>query len=228
MNHLVVKENYEVIEKKGQAITSSRNVSEIFGKRHDNILQMIKKLDCSAEFSLLNFKESNYKDVRGKTQPEYLMTKDGFVFLVMGFTGKKAAAFKEGYIKQFNQMEKILQQKATDEWQEARKVGKTYQIQLNDTIQKFVEYAKLQGSSKPAMYYKHFASFSNKSVDIKDGQRDLSESRQLQTQSYVIDLIKRTIEEGMLRKASYKEIYVICKSNVSGLLSYISPLQITA
>lgn len=66
-----------------------------------------RKLDCSEEFSLLNFEESKYTD-RGKKYPKYLLTKDGFTFLVMGYRGKKAAQYKEAYITRFNQMEQFI------------------------------------------------------------------------------------------------------------------------
>lgn len=58
--------------------------------------------------SRLNFAPSKYKDDRGKFQPCVMMTRDGFTFLAMGFTGKKAAQFKEAYIKRFNEMEKLI------------------------------------------------------------------------------------------------------------------------
>lgn len=56
---------------------------------------------------LLNFEESSYRNEQGKRQPCVVMTRDGFTFLVMGYRGKKAAAFKEAYIERFNQMEEF-------------------------------------------------------------------------------------------------------------------------
>jgi phage regulator Rha-like protein len=38
----------------------------------------------------------------------YRLTRDGFVFLTMGFTGAKAAQFKQWYIEEFNRMEAAL------------------------------------------------------------------------------------------------------------------------
>lgn len=92
----------------GTVAVSSRYVADVFGKEHKNVLAAIDNCECSREFSQLNFKPSTYKDSRGKKQPEVLMTKDGFAFIVMGFTGKKAARFKEAYINRFNEMEKAL------------------------------------------------------------------------------------------------------------------------
>ncbi len=97
----------------GKAVTTSQAVSTYFIKRHDNVIQKIECLDCSSEFRLLNFKETSYQRENpnggnGITTKCYQMTKDGFVFLVMGFTGKKAARFKEAYIAEFNRMEAEL------------------------------------------------------------------------------------------------------------------------
>lgn len=89
-------------------VTDSITVAETFGKRHDNVLQDIKNLECSSEFSLLNFQESTYKNDRGREYPKYLITQDGFAFLVMGYTGKEAARFKEMYIAEFNRMREQL------------------------------------------------------------------------------------------------------------------------
>lgn len=91
-----------------QPVTDSLTVAETFGKRHDNVLQDIKSLECSEEFSLLNFQESEYTNERGRTYPKYLITQDGFAFLVMGYTGKEAARFKELYINEFNRMKQQL------------------------------------------------------------------------------------------------------------------------
>lgn len=97
MTQLVYIEN-------NRPVTDSLMVAETFGKRHDNVLQDIKKLECSNEFSLLNFQESTYINERGREYPKYLITQDGFAFLVMGYTGKEAARFKEMYIGEFNRM----------------------------------------------------------------------------------------------------------------------------
>ena len=91
-----------------QVMTTSLKVAEYFNKRHDNILRGINKLECSKEFRALNFEEASYLDEQGKLRPMFKMTKDGFIFLVMGFTGKAAAQIKEAYINAFNWMAEQL------------------------------------------------------------------------------------------------------------------------
>jgi len=108
---LLLNPQYALYERNGQAFCDSLMVSASFNKRHDNVLADVRNLDCSENFRLLNFQESNYKNQQNKRQPMYLMTKDGFTFLVMGYTGKKAAAFKESYITRFNQMETFIMER---------------------------------------------------------------------------------------------------------------------
>ncbi len=95
-------------DNKGIAKVDSMAVADAFGKEHRNVIRAIKELDCSEEFRLLNFEQSSYINAQGHKQPCYNMTRDGFTFLAMGFTGKKAARFKELYIKRFNEMEAFI------------------------------------------------------------------------------------------------------------------------
>lgn len=104
MNALVFIEN-------NRPVTDSLIVAETFGKRHDNVIRDIKELECSEEFSLLNFEESNYTATNGKRYMKYLISQDGFAYLVMGYTGKEAARFKEMYIQEFNRMREHLDKK---------------------------------------------------------------------------------------------------------------------
>lgn len=74
----------------------------MFEKEHFHILRDIKGLKCPQSFIESNFGFNEYEDSRGRSLPEYLITRDGFSFLAMGFTGAKAAEFKEKYIAAFN------------------------------------------------------------------------------------------------------------------------------
>ncbi|EAA6838838.1 Rha family transcriptional regulator [Salmonella enterica subsp. enterica serovar Oranienburg] len=103
----------EVTIENGRAVTTSVAVAEYFRKLHKNVIQKIETLECSPEFNRLNFKPVDYTDAKGEKRPAYQITKNGFVFLVMGFTGKKAATFKEAYIAEFDRMENELRQNNT-------------------------------------------------------------------------------------------------------------------
>lgn len=110
---LALNPNYQLFESKGAAFCSSRQVAETFGKRHDNVLRDVQELDCSENFRLLNFEGSSYVSEQKKKLPLIYMTKDGFTFLVMGYRGKRAAAFKESYIQRFNDMERFIKNMLT-------------------------------------------------------------------------------------------------------------------
>lgn len=92
-----------------QPVTTSLIVAEVFEKKHQHVLEAIRNLDCSEEFGRSNFRHISYKDTYGREQSAISMTRDGFTFLAMGFTGKKAAAWKEKFIAAFNQLEKLTQ-----------------------------------------------------------------------------------------------------------------------
>ena len=95
-----------VIAQHGEVFTTSHQVAELFGKEHFNVLRAIDNLECDDEFTKLNYEfcfESNELQ-NGKPLRYVNMTKDGMVFLVMGFIGKKAAQFKLLYIRAFNWM----------------------------------------------------------------------------------------------------------------------------
>ena len=96
----------------GQIVVSSRNVAEHFEKEHKNVMQSVRDILAAEKSATKFFLETTY-DNRGKAYPEYLMNRDGFSLLVMGFTGKKALEWKIKYIQAFNAMEEELRHGGT-------------------------------------------------------------------------------------------------------------------
>lgn len=97
----------------GQLITSSLLVAEAFGKQHKHVLEKIDSLDIPDGFSSANFSAHVQKIKAGAVTRDskvYRMTKDGFMLLVMGFTGKRAMDIKIAYINAFNRMASQLTQ----------------------------------------------------------------------------------------------------------------------
>ena len=93
-----------------QVVVSSRQVAENFGKDHKHVLEGVRTI-LAAENSATNFFRQSTFENRGKQYPEYLMNRDGFSLLVMGFTGEKALEWKVKYINAFNAMEQELRNK---------------------------------------------------------------------------------------------------------------------
>lgn len=92
----------------GRPVTDSLTVAATFSKEHKHVMRDIRYLDCSEEFHQSNFGLVEYKDDGGRTYQKYIITQDGFSFLVMGYTGKEAARFKEMYILEFGRMREQL------------------------------------------------------------------------------------------------------------------------
>lgn len=76
----------------GKPCVTSLQVAEAFGKEHKNVLADIRNTvsKCSESFTGLNFQLSEYTDSTGRKLPMYLLTKDGFVMLAMGYTTPEA------------------------------------------------------------------------------------------------------------------------------------------
>ena len=101
MNNLVQITN-------GQAVVSSRDVAANFGKEHKVVIRSIQDIVTSAQNCTDLFFETTEPDSYGRQQKVYLMNRDGFTLLAMGFTGSKALEWKLKYIQAFNEMEKQL------------------------------------------------------------------------------------------------------------------------
>lgn len=149
------------INKREQIVVNSRDIAETFGKEHKEVLYAIEgryskteraggtetknkgiipTLIESGELHVENyFVKSNYEN-RGKKFKEYLMTRDGFTLLVMGFSGEKAMRFKLAYINQFNQMEELLKGKIIE-----REKGIVVRQALTNAIQQSGENERTHG-----------------------------------------------------------------------------------
>jgi anti-repressor protein len=92
----------------GQVVVSSRQIAENFEKRHDHVLRSIFELIKDSPKIGGMFYPHSEPDSYGRIQKTYLLNRDGFSILVMGFTGHKALEWKLKYIEAFNRMEKML------------------------------------------------------------------------------------------------------------------------
>ena len=94
----------------GRPATTSLEVAQFFGKRHTDVLRDVNNISCNCPetFSQRNFASAEYADEQGKPRPMFILYRDGFMLLVMGYTGKKALAMKLAYIEAFNRMEEEL------------------------------------------------------------------------------------------------------------------------
>lgn len=214
MNELVYLKN-------NAAVCDSLQVAEKFGKRHDKLIAEIRRMygeligkrtprNGGAKF----FFESTYEN-RGKRYPMFLMTRDGFSLLVMGFTGKNALEWKLQYIRAFNQMEKLIQEKSTAAYQLSDQAEKATRKTETDIIKEFVEYARAQGSTHADHYYSNYTRLAYKSVGITD--KTTAAGSQLDDLSLVEHLIAHTLRTGMAAGRNYKDIYQDCKNRLEAM-----------
>ncbi len=117
----VVSAQPELSIHNGVVTTTSTQVAQFFGKRHDNVLRAIRALirETASDNRFLNFEETvevreNPSGGAPISMPAYRMDRDGFMLLAMGFTGKEALRWKLAYIAAFNRMEAELQKPAYD------------------------------------------------------------------------------------------------------------------
>jgi len=136
----------------GEVWTTSLLIADKFGKRHADVLRAVEKLECSDDFTQRNFALSEYADSTGRTLPMYRISRDGFAFLAMGFTGRAAAEWKERFIAAFGKMERELRriavQQAAPDWQ----LGKADRRDLTDVVQALCLRAHERGDSTTPLH----------------------------------------------------------------------------
>lgn len=156
--HSIVKLAVELVQIRDDTMwTTSILIADRFGKRHANVLRAIEELACTAQFRQLNFESADYVDEQGKPRKSYYVSRDGFSFLAMGFTGKEAAIWKEQFIAAFGKMERelrrITRQKVSLAWHQARLGGKTERRDLTDAVQALARRAFERGDSTTSLHF---------------------------------------------------------------------------
>ena len=204
MNDLVYLKN-------DAAVCDSLQVAEKFGKRHADVIRAIENLikNDPTQNCVRCFKKSRYKDAKGEQRPMYFINRDGFTFLIMGFTGKDADIWKWKYIKAFNQMEKLIREKSTAAYRLSDQEERTTRRAETDVIKEFVEYARAQGSTHADHYYTNYTRLAYKAAGITD--KMTAAGLQLDDLALVEHLIAHTLRNGMAAGRSYKDIYADCK-----------------
>lgn len=215
-----MKNELELFEHREEAVVSSRVVAERFGKRHDHVLRNIENLITQNWGAKKLFYHSTY-EVRGRYYKEYLMNRDGFSLVVMGFTGKEALDWKLKYIKAFNAMEAFIRERQSTEWLITRKNGKLVRRNETDTIANLIDYAKQQGSRNASKLYMAYSKLVNSLVGIEAGQRDRCPWKTLMAITMIEDMILHTVDEEMQGGTHYKQIYKVCKDKGAQMIQFM-------
>lgn len=208
-----------------KAFTTSLKVAEVFGKRHDSILRDIRKLaqDIEDVHKIVEmFQESNFIDKYGRQQPMYLMNRDGFTLLAMGFNGQKALQFKLRYINAFNYMEQkiteLLTERNSAKWIDARKLSKVDLRKLTDLIKTLlIPQMQEAGCSESSIryVYKNYVSMIQKLLGIQKGTRDELPADLLYELDKVEQMATIVIKGLLAQGVPYKQIYLETKSTLN-------------
>lgn len=219
--------------KKGGAFTSSRMVAEKFNKNHRDVLRAIRSIvenpkqsELEADFNLRNYAQVVFTTSKGQKYKEYHMTRDGFSVLAMGFTGSEVRQWKIKFTNAFNAMEeellRIKLQNKDTEWKALREQSKLTRRNETDVIQKFVEYAKKQGSKNAEKYYLHYTNLTYKALNIvakasegiTTAYRDMLDKMEISQLEYAERIATHWIAKGMEQGKDYHDIYALVREKV--------------
>lgn len=225
----------ELVElKKGKVFTSSKIFSDNFKIPHNELLKRIRKLTGEYLPVKNEFVETDFVNERNRKYPMFLMTRQGFMFLVMN-TGAKEQNMKKVWdmqtkiIMAFDEMERqLLQVKMNEnslEWKRVREDSITNRKKETGAIKEFVEYAISQGSKSAEKYYIHItnATYRNLSfMQLKTPKlRESLDTLQLSQLIMVENMIEIKLKEYMSEKTFYKEIYKKVAKDIENLCNML-------
>ena len=199
-----------------QALTTSLKVAEHFEKEHKVVLEAIRNLSrdlAKVEKSAIPanyFIESKYTfEQNGRELPMYLMNRDGFTLLAMGFTGEKALKFKLDYINQFNAMEKVLLNRQNEEWRAIRQAGKRGNKEMCAAIHDVIIPLAREAGSTAAddKFYMTYQKAVNRAAKIQPKSRDELPLGQLYEVEKLQSMVDISIRGLAARGEGYKQIY---------------------
>ncbi len=211
-----------VILERGVAFATSNIIAEEFDVGHNEILKKIAKLTgeiLPVRFDK-NFKKSTFINSRGQEYPNYKMTRDGYMFLVMNISTKRAIDKKWLFIDAFNKMEQMILRQQNQEWLTSREQGRAIRLAETDAIQEFIDYAIEQGSKGAKFYYKHFTNATYKALQLlehkKPKTRQTLDLLQLNQLVVAESIVTKAIQSGMDNKEHYKVIFEQAKTALDG------------
>lgn len=221
--------NQLVATQSGKAVTTSLLIADKFGKRHSHVLEAIQKIKAPHSFTEPNFRLSGYTDPTGRALPMYNITRDGFMFLAMGFNTKKAAEWKVKFIVAFSLMEETLLRQQNLSFQQARLEGKTVRRELTDSVSEFVEYATTQGSRNARRYYLNITMMTYKALSlVKETScqpfRDMLDTMQAIFLATAELIARQALIDGMQQHLPYKDIFTVARDRVTAYAATL-PLQ---
>ena len=215
----------------GTPMTTSLLIAEAFGKVHKNVLRDIGNLECSEEFTVLNFepcmKIRELANGVKKQDRYYNITRDGFTFLAMGYTGKKAAEFKEKYIAAFNVMEQQLKQVTalSQQFMETQMQMMGQMMNLCNTLMQRMDRMESAQQPQPKLKKRVEANITEPVLDIDASNKEypwigvLTTYRKLRLQYPKYLSVVQVAEELRRRGIGIRKTSLFCFLRENGLIS---------
>lgn len=225
-----------IVLKNDSALTTSILVSEGIGIEHRAILELIRKYKDRKIFQTFTVQPEKMA-TKGRSGEFYYLTENQAMFLItLMKNSEKVLDFKESLVNAFveyrNLAQKLLAQKNNIEWIETRKETKVMRRECTDIIQKFILYAKEQGSKSADKYYMNFSRMEVTGLFILEQKypnaRDVMSIRQLRLVEMADEAIAISLQDSMNKNIPYKECFQIAKDKICSLAKIFpkSPLPV--
>ncbi len=203
-----------VFERRGQLVTDSRQVAQMIGRPHKQLLRTINTMAkhlSGSNFALAEspvhtklgvadfFIPATYKDEQGKPRPYYLLTRLGCDLVANKQTGERGTLFTAAYVAQFHQMETLLLERKSQIWQDTRSLSKEIRRKETDQIKQLVEYAAAQGSRNASRYYTSISRL----AQIWQDTRSLSKEIRRKETDQIKQLVEYAAAQGSRNASRY-------------------------
>lgn len=211
---------------KNQICVDSRDIATEFGRQHKNVLQTLDDLLADGTITQLECKPRFYEKL-GREYRCYELNKSGFLKAMPFIGGRKSREGQRRFVDEFVRIEIALdrqsKERASLAYQVARLSGKDSRGILTDEIQKFVVYAKEQGSSNADWYFPSITNAVQKSILVIEPHftevRELLTTIQLASLSLIELTAAQVLAEGMAAKLPYKDIYQTMKKTLDSFVT---------
>lgn len=218
------------LDKHGEEpFTTSDIIAEHSGNKHETVQRLIRKYENDfQDFGKVGFEIRPLPDSKtGQSIKVYHLNEEQATLLLTYLKNTpKVRAFKKELVRQFYEMRRLLQERQTAQWQQARAEGKAVRRLETDAVKAFAEYAAANGSNHPEQYYIHFTRLAHKAVGIADGQREQLSTAQLLNLQMSEQVIDRAIWSELARDTEYHAAFRNVKEKVQQLTALaFSPRQ---
>lgn len=217
-----------VVLEKNKPVTTSLIIAKGVKTEHHSVITLIRKHTKSLqEFGTVEFQ---IRKSGGRPLEFAILNEEQTTFLITCMRNTEIVIeFKIKLVKEFYKMKKtliaIIERQTDEDWKRNRSIGKITRQEETDTIKEFVEYAKLQGSTKAEMYYQNISKMENKGLFLIEEKfkniREVLTGQQLQVLCSADQIVVNALKDGMKNKMNYKEIYTLAKERIEVFASII-------